>query len=115
MSFQYDTFQTPQGQQDGSGPRPGAPQEQDPTMGGQIPDNSAAQFQGGNGGDPNSAGGQQPGGDAKTTLWYDIHSISLTLASVLWACISAAKQDFCLSTAGIGKARSMRDLGLHCH
>lgn len=74
MSFQYDSFQNQQGQQDGSGARPGPPQEQDAAMGGQMPDNSAAQFQGGNGGDPGSAGGQQQGGDAKTTLWYDIPS-----------------------------------------
>lgn len=80
MSFSYDSFQNQQGQQDGSGARPGVPQEQDTTMGGQMPDNSAAQFQTGNGGDPGSAGGQQPGGDAKTTLWYDIPS-TLALAS----------------------------------
>lgn len=83
MSFQYDSFQNQQGQQDGSGARPGAPQEQDVALGGQMPDNSAAQFQGGNGGDPGSAGGQQQGGDAKTTLWYDIPSRS-TLASHVW-------------------------------
>lgn len=72
MSFEnYGSFQNQQGQQDASGAGPGAPQQQDATMGGQLPDNSAAQFQGGNGGDPGSAGGQQPGGDAKTTLWYD--------------------------------------------
>lgn len=74
MSFPYDSFQNQPGQQDGSGARPGAPQEQDAAMGGQMPDNAAAQFQGGNGGDPGSAGGQQQGGDAKTTLWYDIPS-----------------------------------------
>ena len=71
MSFpNYDSFQNQQGQQDAGGAGPGAPQQQDPTMGGQLPDNSqAASFQGGNGGDPGSAGGPQQGGDAKTTLW----------------------------------------------
>lgn len=77
MSFPYDTFQAQQPQQDGSGTRPGAPPEQDTTMGGQMPDNSAQQFQGGNGGDPVSAGGQREGGDAKTTLWY-VATILLT-------------------------------------
>lgn len=81
MSFQYDSFQNQQGQQDGGGARPGPPQEQDAAMGGQIPDNSAAQFQGGNGGDPGSAGGQQ-GADAKTTLWYDIPSKPATASRV---------------------------------
>lgn len=70
MSFSYESFQAQQPQQDGSGSRPGAPPEQDATMGGQIPDSSVQQFQGGNGGDPVSAGGQREGGDAKTTLWY---------------------------------------------
>ncbi len=70
MSFPYETFQNQQAQQDGSGARPGPPAEQDTPMGGQMPDNAAAQYQGGNGGDPVSAGGQREGGDAKTTLWY---------------------------------------------
>lgn len=70
MSFQtYDSFPTQVAQQDAGGAGPGAPQPQDATMGGQMPDNPAAQFAGGGGGDPGSAGGQQPGGDAKTTLW----------------------------------------------
>lgn len=73
MSFEnYSSFQNQQGQQDAGGAGSGAPQQQDTTMGGQLPDNPAAQFQGGNGGDPGSAGGQQPGGDAKTTLWYGV-------------------------------------------
>lgn len=75
MSFSYETFQAQQPQQDGSGSRPGAPPEQDATMGGQIPDNSVQQFQGGNGGDPVSAGGQREGGDAKTTLWYVVTTL----------------------------------------
>ena len=71
MSFQnYEGFQNPQGQPDVSGAAAGAPPQQDTPMGGQMQDN-AGQFQGGNSGDPGSAGGQQPGGDAKTTLWYD--------------------------------------------
>ena len=70
MSFQpYDSFQAQQGQPDAGGAGPGAPQQQDSAMGGQNPDNSTAGFQGGNVGEPGSAGGQ-PGGDAKTTLWY---------------------------------------------
>jgi RNA recognition motif-containing protein len=70
MSFQnYENFSNKQGQQDAGAAGSGAPQQQDSTMGGQIPDNSAAQFQGGNGGDLVPVGGQQPGGDAKTTLW----------------------------------------------
>lgn len=73
MSFEnYSSFQNQQGQQDAGGAGSGAPQQQDTTMGGQLPDNPAAQFQGGSGGDPGSAGGQQPGGDAKTTLWYEV-------------------------------------------
>ena len=71
MSFDnYGAFQNQQGQQEAGGAGPGAPQQQDASMGGQMSDNPAAQFQGGNGADPGSAGGQQPGGDAKTTLWY---------------------------------------------
>lgn len=86
MSFEnYSAFQQ-QGQQDAGGAGPGVPQQQDTTMGGQLPDNSAAQFQGGNGGDPGSAGGQQPGGDAKTTLWYDVSS-SYTYANNHAPCV----------------------------
>lgn len=71
MSFQtYDNFPQP-GQQGDGGAGPGGPPQQDPNMGGQMPPNSAGGFQGGNGGDPGSAGGQSQGGDAKTTLWYD--------------------------------------------
>ena len=72
MSFQnYEGFQNQAGQQDAGGAAAGPPTQQDASMGGQMPDNGA-QFQGGNGGDPGSAGGQQPGSDAKTTLWYDL-------------------------------------------
>lgn len=68
MSFQnYDSFQTQPGQQDGGNAGPGVPQQENP-MGGQQLENSAVPFQGGNAGEPGSAGGQQ-GGDAKTTLW----------------------------------------------
>ena len=71
MSFQtYDNFPQ-QGQQGDGGAGPGGPPQQDPNMGGQMPPNSTGGFQGGNGGDPGSAGGQSQGGDAKTTLWYD--------------------------------------------
>lgn len=71
MSFQnYDNFPQ-QGQQGDGGAGPGGPPQQDQNMGGQMPPNSAGGFQGGNGGDPGSAGGQPQGGDAKTTLWYD--------------------------------------------
>ena len=70
MSFQnYDNFPQ-QGQQGDGGAGPGGPPQQDQTMGGQMPPNPAGGFQGGNGGDPGSAGGQPQGGDAKTTLWY---------------------------------------------
>ena len=71
MSFQnYENFPQ-QGQQGDNGAGPGGPPQQDQNMGGQMPPNSAGGFQGGNGGDPGSAGGQSQGGDAKTTLWYD--------------------------------------------
>ncbi len=71
MSFQnYDSFNNQQGQQEAGGPGPGAPQQQDTPMVGQHPDNSQAQFQAGNPGDPGAAGGPQQGGEAKTTLWY---------------------------------------------
>lgn len=73
MSFQnYDSFNNQQGQQDAGGAGPGAPQQQDTAMVGQHPDNSQAQFQAGNSGDPGAAGGPQQGGEAKTTLWYAI-------------------------------------------
>lgn len=81
MSFQnFETFQNQPGQQDASGAGPGGPQQQDSAMGGQMPDSAGQQFQGGNGGDPGSAGGQQ-GGDAKTTLWYVMQTRSLTSES----------------------------------
>ena len=74
MSFQnYDSFQNQQGQQDTGGAGLGGPPQQDPAMGGQMPENAGQQFQGGNGGDPGSAGSQQ-GGDTKTTLWYVVLS-----------------------------------------
>ena len=70
MSFQnYDSFQNQQGQQEAGGAGPGPQQQQDSSMGGQIPENTVQQFQPGSAGDPSSAGSQQ-GGDAKTTLWY---------------------------------------------
>ena len=74
MSFQnYDNFQAQQGQSDAGGAGQGVPQ-QDTQMGGQNPEGQQAQFQGGNVGEPGSAGGQ-PGGDAKTTLWWVLSSI----------------------------------------
>ena len=70
MSFpNYEPFQNQQGQQDASNVGLGGPSQQESTMGGQMPENAGQQFQGGNGGDPGSAGSQQ-GGDTKTTLWY---------------------------------------------
>ena len=73
MSYQnYESFQGQPGQQDAGGPVSGVPQQQDTAMSGQMPETPGAPFQGGNTGDPGSAGGQQPGGDAKTTLWYVI-------------------------------------------
>ena len=66
----YDNFATQYDGQGASGAGAGAPPQQDPAMGGQMPDNSQGQFQGGAGGDPGSAGGQPQGTDAKTTLWY---------------------------------------------
>ena len=62
----------PGGQQEFGGAGPGGPpqQQQDPSqMGGQMMDQSVAQYQGGNG-QPGSAGGQSQEGDQKTTLWY---------------------------------------------
>lgn len=77
MSFQnYENFPNQQGQQDAGAAGSGAPQQQDVTMVGQMPDNPAAQFQAGNGGDLGSAGGPQQGGDAKTTLWYEAFFLS---------------------------------------
>ena len=77
MSFQnYEFSPTQAGQQEAGGTGPGVPQQQDTTMGGQIPENAGQQYQGGSGGDPGSAGGQQ-GGDAKTTLWYVMRSTLL--------------------------------------
>ena len=76
MSFQnYENFPNQQGPQDGGPGGSGAPQQQDVTMVGQMPDNAAAQFQAGNGGDLGSAGGPQQGGDAKTTLWYELPTV----------------------------------------
>ena len=68
MSFQNYDFQNQQGQQEAGAAGPGAPAQQDQAMGGQMSDTAGQQFQGGNGAEPGSAGGQ-PGGDAKTTLW----------------------------------------------
>ena len=83
MSFQnYDNFPQ-QGQQGDGGAGPGGPPPQDTNMGGQMPPNSAGGYQGGNGGDPGSAGGQSQGGDAKTTLWYDILLLALAF-SLQW-------------------------------
>ncbi|KAL8713345.1 MAG: hypothetical protein Q9220_002544 [cf. Caloplaca sp. 1 TL-2023] len=65
----FDTFQGQYGSQDAGGAAAGAPPQQDTAMGGQLPENPQGQFQGGNGGDPGSAGGQPQGSDAKTTLW----------------------------------------------
>ena len=44
------------------------PPQQPPPMG-QPADNSPGAFQAGGNGEPGAAGGPQPGGDAKTTLW----------------------------------------------
>ena len=68
MSYPNFEFQNQPGQQDGGSAGPGVPQQQDNGMGGQQMDNSPVPFQGGNVGEPGSAGGQQ--GDVKTTLWY---------------------------------------------
>lgn len=65
----YDTFQNQYDGQGAGGAGAGAPPQQDSAMGGQLPDNTQGQFQGGNG-DPGPAGGQPQGTDAKTTLWY---------------------------------------------
>ncbi len=67
----YETFQNQYDAQGASAAGAVVPPQQDTSMGGQLPDNTQAQFQGGNGGDPGSAGGQPQGTDAKTTLWYD--------------------------------------------
>lgn len=68
MSFQNYEFQNQPGQQEAGSAGPGGQQQQDTAMGGQMPENAGQQFQGGNGGDPGSAGGPQ--GGEKTTLWY---------------------------------------------
>ena len=94
MSFQnYDNFPQ-QGQQGDVGAGPGGPPQQDQNMGGQIPPNSAGGFQGGNGGDPGSAGGQAQGGDAKTTLWYDTFSLWFWLYQSTWPLDHTLLQDF---------------------
>lgn len=66
MSFNYDNFQ---GQQHSEEPNSGVggAQNQQNQMG-QAPGGSPGPFQGGNGGAP-GAGGDQQGGDSKTTLW----------------------------------------------
>ena len=67
MSFQtYENFPSQQGGQDAGGAGAGAPPEQ---MGGQMPGSTGNQYEGGDSGQPGSAGGQPQEGDAKTTLW----------------------------------------------
>ena len=51
-----DNFATQYDGQGAGGAGAGAPPQQDPAMGGQMPDNSQGHFQGGAGGDPGSAG-----------------------------------------------------------
>ena len=63
----YDYPQNPQAPEDAAGPGQVSNQQQQAPMG-QPADTSPGPFQAGNG-DPNAAGGPQPGGDAKTTLW----------------------------------------------
>ena len=84
MSFQNYDFQNQQGQQEGAGAGPGVPAQQEQAMGGQMPmpDTAGQQFQGGNGGEPGPAGGQQ-GGDAKTTLWYVLRSSLVFICLIL--------------------------------
>ncbi len=80
MSFQNYDFQNQQGQQEGAAAGPGAPAQQEQVMGGQMPmpDSAGQQFQGGNGGEPGSAGGQVVG-DAKTTLWCVLRSVLMSI------------------------------------
>lgn len=93
MSFQnYDTFNQA-GQPDASGGGPAAPAQQDPAMGSQVAENAPGQFPAGNGGDPGSAGGQQQGGDAKTTLWYVLESVLLFLSHPLLVANATARHD----------------------
>jgi hypothetical protein len=69
MSFpNYEAFQNQAGQQEAPGVGNGAPPQQDNPMNAQQMDTSVAPFQGGNPGNPGSAGGQ-PSDDMKTTLW----------------------------------------------
>lgn len=71
MSFpQYDPFpgqQPAEGVPGVPGAAPGSGQQQQPPS--VEPGNSPGPYQSGNGGPPGSAGGDQPGGDSKTTLW----------------------------------------------
>lgn len=69
MSFpNYDNFQGQPSSEDGAGSgAPSAPPQQN-VMGQQHDSN--APFPGGSSGAPGSAGGDQPGIDPKTTLWY---------------------------------------------
>ncbi|TKA79824.1 hypothetical protein B0A49_00746 [Cryomyces minteri] len=70
MSFQNygEQFQGQQGSEGAGGPGAGGVQQQQAPMDHQM-DESQGQFQGGNPGAPGSAGGDQAGGDSKTTLW----------------------------------------------
>ncbi|KAL8988369.1 MAG: hypothetical protein Q9177_002547 [Variospora cf. flavescens] len=69
MSAQNYEFQGQYPGQDTGAAGAGAPPQQDTAMGGQLPENPQGPFQGGDGGDPGSAGGQPQGADQKTTLW----------------------------------------------
>ncbi|KAK5277516.1 hypothetical protein LTR16_009693 [Cryomyces antarcticus] len=70
MSFPNygEQFQGQQGPEGAGGPGAGGVQQQQAPMDHQM-DESQGQFQGGNPGAPGSAGGDQAGGDSKTTLW----------------------------------------------
>lgn len=65
MSFQnYDNFPSQQGGQDAGPGAGGPPQQQDSQMSG-----GGGPYEGGNNGQPGSAGGQSQDGESKTTLW----------------------------------------------
>ena len=89
MSFpNYDAFQGQQHSEDpASSGATGAQNQQNPMT--QAPGSSPAPFQGGNGGQSGSAGGDQQGGDSKTTLWYDYFIFIQNTISILSATSSS--------------------------
>lgn len=86
MSFtNYDTFQGPPPAEDAGAPGAGGPPPQQPQMG-QPMENATGQFPGPNAGAPGAPGGDQPGPDSKTTLWYDESSLERIMLGAFANC-----------------------------